>query len=129
MKASGGAANEFQHVVIELKGLEAVLKHLEALQPTEDNIDHVNAIRGMALACQLPLRDFLLRLEKYEDSMSPLTDRISFRMANHKARWAISVSEEVDKLRRLVAAKVVSINLLLGTHTSYDSKIIFPSVG
>lgn len=120
LKDGGGAAHEYQHVIIELKGLEAVLQQLEALEPTEDNINHVNAIRGMALACQLPLRDFMLKLEKYESSMSPFAERVSFRGAQHKAKWVVSISEEVDKLRNLIAAKVVSINLLLATHASYE---------
>jgi hypothetical protein len=118
LKASGGAAQEYQHVIIELKGLEAVLQHLEALEPTEDNISHVNAIRGMALACQLPLRDFLSKLEKYETSLSPFADRAMFRGAHHKAKWAVLVATEVDKLRNLIAAKVLSINLLLAMHAS-----------
>jgi hypothetical protein len=117
LKASGGAAHEYQHVIIELKGLEAVLQLLEALEPTEDNISHVNAIRGMALACQFPLRDFLIRLEKYDSSMSPFGKPLNG--ARHKAKWAISTTDEVERLRRLIAAKVVSINLLLATHASY----------
>lgn len=109
---------EYQHVVIELRALKNVLRHLEALEPTEDNLTHVNAIRGMALACQLPLREFLIKLEKYESALGPLNGPWSFRGVGSKTKWAIALSEDVEKLRALIGAKVISINLLLATHAS-----------
>ena len=104
--------------MIELKGLKNALRHLEVLEPTEDNVSHVNAIRGMALACQLPLREFLTKLERYESSMGPFAPKQSFRGAGRKAKWAVAVARDVEKLRALIAAKVISINLLLATHSS-----------
>ena len=118
LKETGGASSEYQAAVVELKGLKHALQHLQALEPTEDNWSHVNAIRGMALACQLPLREFLTKLEKYEPSLGPWADRTSYRGAARKARWAVDFAAEVEKLRALVAAKQISINLLLATHAS-----------
>ncbi|KAL8821611.1 MAG: hypothetical protein Q9191_007273 [Dirinaria sp. TL-2023a] len=118
LKETGGASAEYQDAVIELKGLKHALQHLEALEPTEDNARQVNAIRGMALACQLPLRDFMTKLEEYESPLGPWTDRTSLCKAGAKTKWAVSFSQEVKKLRALVAAKLISINLLLATHTS-----------
>ena len=118
LKETGGASSEYQAAVIELKGLKHALQHLQALEPTEDNLSHVNAIRGMALACQLPLRDFLTKLERFESSLGPWADRTKYRGAGRKARWAVEFAAEVEKLRAIVAAKQISINLLLATHTS-----------
>ena len=118
LKETGGASTEYQNAVIELKGLKRALQHLEALEPTDDNLSHVNAIRGMALACQLPLRDFMTKLEKYEASMGPWESRSSFGAAGRKAKWAVSFAAEVEKLRAVVAAKQLSLNLLLATHSS-----------
>lgn len=118
LKETGGASSEYQDAVIELKGLKHALQHLEALEPTEDNVSHVNAIRGMALACKLPLQDFMTKLEKYESSLGPWVNRKSFQTAGRKARWALSFGQEVEKLRALVAAKQISINLLLAMHSS-----------
>ena len=118
LKETGGASTEYQNAVIELKGLKHTLQHLEALEPTDDNLSHVNAIRGMALACQLPLRDFMTKLEKYEASLGPWESRSSFRTAGRKAKWAVSFVAEVEKLRAVVAAKQLSLNLLLTTHSS-----------
>jgi hypothetical protein len=117
LKDTGGASWEYQHVVVELKGLEKALRRLEALQPSKSNIDQVNAIRGMALSCQLPLQAFLSKLETYESSIGPSAPR-SFGGSARKAEWAVFMTEEVKKLRALVVAKGVSINLLLATHCS-----------
>lgn len=118
LKETGGASSDYQGAVVELKSLKHVLQHLVALEPTEDNVSHVNAVRGMALACQLPLREFMTKLERYESSLGPWVERTSFRGAGRKARWASGFDGEVQKLRALVAAKQISINLLLSTHAS-----------
>ncbi|KAL8948158.1 MAG: hypothetical protein Q9222_005635, partial [Ikaeria aurantiellina] len=122
LKDTGGASAEYQHVIIELNGLENVLRQLEALEPNENNVNQVNAIRGMALACQIPLRDFLTKVERYDSSMSPFSKRTSFKAMRHKTVWALSVNEDVTKLRALIAAKVLSINLILATFTSLDHR-------
>lgn len=50
--------------------------------------------------------------------MGSFADRISFRGTHYKTKWAISMAEDVEKLRALIAGKVISINLLLATHSS-----------
>ncbi|KAL8837526.1 MAG: hypothetical protein Q9170_002485 [Blastenia crenularia] len=118
LKESGGASSEYQDAVVELKGLEHALQHLEALEPTEDNVGHVNAIRGMALACKIPLQEFMKKLETYEESLGPWAHRSSFSDFGRKTTWAVSFGKEIEKLRAVVAAKQISINLLLATHCS-----------
>jgi hypothetical protein len=117
LKETGGASSEYQNVIFELHGLQNALARLAALEPTESNISHVNAIRGMALACRLPLQDFLSRVEKYESTMGPMAP-ISMRGAGKKAKWAVFMIEEVKRIRAVISAKVISINLLLATHAS-----------
>ena len=118
LKETGGATAEYQLVVIELKSLKSILRHLETLQPTKDNVIHVNAIRGMALACQLPLRDFMVKLEEYESTMGPFADKRSLRAMAKKSKWAVLFAKEVERLRAMVAAKNISLNLLLAMNTS-----------
>lgn len=118
LKETGGASTEYQLVIIELKSLENILRHLETLQPTEDNVTHINAIRGMALACQLPLRDFMVKLEKYESTLGPFADNKSLRAMARKSKWAVVFAQEVERLRAMVAAKNISLNLLLAMNTS-----------
>lgn len=42
----------------------------------------------------------------------------SIKGAADKTKWAVYIAEEVQKLRTLVSAKVLSITLLLSTQTS-----------
>lgn len=109
---------EYQHVVIELTGLERILQHLAALEPTEDNVNQVNAIRGMALACQLPLRDFLVKLQQYESSLGPFAEVNPLRKFSKKSKWAVIFAEEVERLRVMVTAKTMSISMLLAMNTT-----------
>ena len=118
LKDTGGASTEYQLVVIELKSLKSILRHLETLQPTEDNVTHINAIRGVALACQLPLQDFMVKLEKYESTLGPFVDKRSLRAMAGKSKWAVVFTEKVERLRAMVAAKNISLNLLLSMHIS-----------
>ena len=117
LRKTGGAASDYQHVIVELQGLQNVLVRLAALEPTESNVGHVNAIRGMALACQFPLREFLIRIDKYGAALDPFATT-GIVGAGKKAKWAVFVAEDVKKLRALVSAKTISINLLLATHAS-----------
>ncbi|KAH7072598.1 hypothetical protein BKA63DRAFT_46417 [Paraphoma chrysanthemicola] len=118
LKDAGGAAAEYQQVIIEIDGLQNALTRLASLEPTESNIDHVNAIRKMALACNLPLQDFLSKLEKYEAAMSPFATGKSYSSTGKKAQYALFMSEEVKTIRAMISGKVISINLLLATHAS-----------
>ena len=54
---------------MELEYLATTLSHLEALQPNEDRIQHVNAIRAMAMAYKLPLEEFTKKMTRYESSL------------------------------------------------------------
>ena len=118
LKDAGGAANEYQSAVIELENLATTLSHLEALQPDEDNAQHVNAIRAMAMACKFPLEEFRRKMARYESSLGPLARRKSLHTFGQKTKWSVTFAEDVEKLRALVAAKHISINLLLGMQTS-----------
>lgn len=121
LKDAGGASSEYQHVIIELEGLDRALRVVAALEPTQSNANHVKAIRGMALSCQMPLRQFLESIQTYEASLGAFASRRSLPGAARKAKWAIQVSDQVRALRAVVAAKVVSINLLLNMQISHVS--------
>ena len=59
-----------------------------------------------------------MKIESYEPSLGPFAPSNSIRGAGRKAKWAVGIAAEVNKLRSVVAAKVLSINLLLATQTS-----------
>ncbi|KAI9727065.1 MAG: hypothetical protein M1834_008533 [Cirrosporium novae-zelandiae] len=118
LKKTGGANSEYQDAILELESLKNVLQRLQALEPNESNHHHVNAIRGMALACQHPLQNFLEKLERYESSMGIFSSTRTFRGAKDRIDWALRMATEVKNLRALVSAKIISVNLLLAIHAS-----------
>ncbi|KAL3473190.1 hypothetical protein BJX99DRAFT_249144 [Aspergillus californicus] len=118
LKAAGGAASEYQQVIIELEGLQRCLHHLQALEPNDYNINRVNALRGMALSVRIPLQEFLTKLQQYEASMGAFAPRTRLHGATKKTKWAVAVTEEVNRFRATIVAKIVSINLLIGIQTS-----------
>lgn len=71
----------------------------------------------MALACLLPLQDFLAKIQKYEATMGAFAQPTA-KAAADKTKWTLFVAEDVQKMRAMVSAKVLSINLLLSIHTS-----------
>jgi hypothetical protein len=120
LKDSGTAAAEYQQVVLELQGLQNVLVRLAALEPTESNAQHVNAIRAAALGSIFSLREFLSKLEKFEPAMSPFAAKKPFTMskAGRQTQYAVFMAEEIQKIRALVYGNVIRINMLLATHAS-----------
>ena len=118
MKTIGGASSQYQQVVVELKGLKRALQHLETLEPTDHNANHINCVRVMALASRIPLQQFLDSLEKYEASLGPLSRTKALGVSIRKAQYAIYMEKEVEKLRTSIAAKLIGINLWLASHTS-----------
>lgn len=118
LRAAGGAASEYQQVILELESLQRCLRYLQGLEPNEYNIHRVNALRGMALSVRIPLEGFLDKLQQHEASMGAFAPRTRLHGATKKAKWAVTVTEEVNKFRAIIVAKIVSINLLIGIQTS-----------
>ena len=113
LKDANGASAEYQQVVLQLSGLKRTLLHLEKLEPNEFNADHVNAIRCMAVSCKLPLQQFLDDIQKYEKSLAADSERKIGRKSVRKVQWGIYMEKEVAKMRSMITAQVMSINLLL----------------
>jgi hypothetical protein len=119
VKASGGAATNYQYVRIELDGLARALRDLAQLDVTEGNTQRVDALRAMALGCRFPLKDFLDKIQKFEPAFGPRVRSGSvsaIKFIVRSAQWATYMEEEIVKLRAYVAPHVASINLLLQVH-------------
>ena len=83
--------------------------------PTKINLSHVIAIRGMALTCLVPLRDFKDEIDKrYKAALGSRLSRSSFVRNTKSVQYALFADDEVARFRATIVAKVVSISLLLG---------------
>lgn len=118
LRTVDGASFEYQQLDIELQGLKRTLETIQTLQPTEDNISHLDAIRCLALTCQIPLNAFLQRLQKFEQRLGPFAKRSALGGTIRKSQWALQMGQEVQKLRAMISAKVLSLNLLLSVQNA-----------
>lgn len=114
LREAGGASAECRMVIQDLQNLQQVLELLQDLRPAGASPSHVNAIRGVAITCLIPLKEFA---EKIERSYGPIASASSSNRFLHrsgkKAQWSVFATEEVAKFRSVIAAKVASIGLLL----------------
>jgi hypothetical protein len=120
LRESGGAKDEFQHVLIDLQHLETLLEQLDHnAWDYGGDAGHLNAIKGMALACRIPLEEFLKKIHKYRslEVSSGKGFQTRVRSESRKVLCAINMKDEVEKFRAVIAAKLVSINLLIHIHT------------
>jgi hypothetical protein len=122
LKEAGGASAEYQHAFIEIEGLQRTLQNVAKLVPTENNLEHVNAIRGLALSCERPLTEFLRTLKRYEPSIGSYAPKGAFQGSIRKMRWAFHGSDEFKEFRRFIGMKVLCINLLLSMQLQYVFK-------
>ena len=114
LKDANGASTDYQQVTLQLNGLKRALIYLERLQPNAHNADHINAIRCMAMRCKLPLQTFLDNVEKYEKSLAAGSFRRHGRSDVRKVQWGVFMEKEITKIRGIINAQVLSIELLLG---------------
>ncbi len=116
---SGGAASEYRMLLQELQQLQLILEQLREMSPASSRShSHLNAVKGMALAIQFPLLEFLAKLERFNSSMCGASSSSKWRSAPRKAQWAVVMQEEVNRMRAVVTMKLVTITVLLALPTT-----------
>ena len=116
---SGGAAAEYRDILQDLQTLQQLLGILETLRPADGSVSHINAIRGMALACRIPLLEFAEKIDSYEMALGVGSSKSMFKRGVRKVQWAVLFEEDVAKFRGIIAAKLYNITLLLGVFSMY----------
>lgn len=115
LRETGGASTECRMVIQDLQNHQQILELLKEFKPAGGSLSHVNAIKGVALTCLVPLREFAEKIDRNYGSIATASSSSDqfFRRGGKKAKWAIFATEEVAKFRTILAAKVASIGLLL----------------
>ncbi|OAP61585.1 hypothetical protein AYL99_03788 [Fonsecaea erecta] len=116
LKDVGGSSSEYQHAVIVLESLKRLLEKVTQLIITAENKVQVNALRGLALACEPCLQEFHRKLKSYEASIGPFAPKGRLKGTYHKVKWAFLGSEEFSQFRKFIAMKVLCLSLLLSMH-------------
>ncbi|KAL0639007.1 hypothetical protein Q9L58_001888 [Maublancomyces gigas] len=114
-----GASSEYRQVLQELETLLNLLQHISTVQSTERNFACVNAIKGVALNLQAPLRKFLDNICKRYGALGggqkkgPSNMGAGLAVIGRKAQWAIVMEKDIAKLRTAIGTNMSSILLLL----------------
>jgi len=115
LRESSGATAECRLVLQDLHLLRQMLELLQSLQPAGTGSSYLNAIRGTALSCLVPLRALADKLDSsYSLLLGEKSSANLFRKSRRKIQWALFASGEVSEFRTVIAAKVGSIQVLLG---------------
>jgi hypothetical protein len=118
LRDASDAPTEFTYLLQDLQHLIVVLEQLQSLPPSSaHNVNHFNAIRGMALCVQVPLQNFVTKMEKHKAAMEMKASGSRLRGARYKVKWAVGIQEEVSKLRAAVTMKIATISVLLAMPT------------
>jgi hypothetical protein len=120
LRDTGGAKDEFQHVLIDLQHFVILLEQLNyGVWDHGGDAGHLNEIKGMALTCKTPWQELLNKSETYKSLQGTIIKGFKARLGSEarKVQWAIGLKEEVEKFRTVIIAKMVSINLLIQLHT------------
>ena len=68
----------------------------------------------MALTVQTPLKDFLMKIEKYRCMASGASSvKTHFASNARKMQWAVAMREDVSRFRAVIATKLLNMSLLL----------------
>jgi hypothetical protein len=119
LRNTGGAKDEFQHVLIDLQHFVILLEQLNyGVWDHGGDAGHLNEIKGMALTCKTPWQELLNKSETYKSLQGTIIKGFKARLGSEarKVQWAIGL-KEVEKFRTVIIAKMVSINLLIQLHT------------
>ena len=121
LKDSGGALSEFQDVVQELGSLQSILTHLGTIHFKERaGTSPALNLTQLIATCQRPLSDFLDHIARFQSSLNASTSRNFIHTSPRKAQWGLFMGAEIVKLRSVVAAKILQLQLVLQSFSMYD---------
>jgi ubiquitin C len=114
LKKKPESAADYQLLLIELETLDRTLKSLEHIKVAQHGRRRLDGIRALASVCQLPLQEFLEKIEKFEDSLGPWnTNTRSFSGITQRLRWSMKYKDEAKALRAKLAPNLTTITVLL----------------
>jgi hypothetical protein len=124
LQSGTGARSDYQLLVHDLQNFKQILEVLDNLKPTEATLSYVNAIRCVASSCQVPLLEFLEKLDtSYDASLSASSSRsrLNPRSVGRTIQFGLLMPKDVSKIRTYINAKLVSVGILIGLVNRFDS--------
>ena len=115
LRDTGGSKDDFLLLLQDLEQLQTVLEQLkDGVWGRGGDVIYINAVRAMALTVQAPLKDFLLKIEKYR-CMAGGARGVKMHLASNarKLQWAVTMREDVSRFRTVITTKLLNMSLLL----------------
>ncbi|KAF2791730.1 hypothetical protein K505DRAFT_197096, partial [Melanomma pulvis-pyrius CBS 109.77] len=73
LREADGAKSQYSHTILELEGLQNLLRTVQSFQPTDSTSENAEKLRILGHQCYLPLAAFLKKIEKFECALGSKT--------------------------------------------------------
>ncbi|KAJ9612565.1 hypothetical protein H2200_004162 [Cladophialophora chaetospira] len=114
LKSIPESAPEYQDLVNELEALDRALKDIYQIRPGVHELKRLDGIRALASTCQIPLQEFLGKIQKFNKSLGPWNcHKTRLNGFGRGLQWSLIWKEEVRKLRSKLTPKLNAILILL----------------
>ena len=118
LKQSGGAFDQYHQTILDLQAIGDVIRRVQGLQPTSDNVDRVEKMKKLAHACNIPLSKFRDEIAKFEKHFNILIQAHSSpkewaSKTGRKLQWTIGMEKQLEKLRAAIGPQMLALDALL----------------
>ena len=108
------SAPDYQDLVDDLVALDRAIKQIFQIRPGVHELKRLDGVRALAATCQIPLLEFLGKIQKFNKSLGPWNcRRHRFDALGRGLQWSLIWKEEVKKLRSKLTPKLSTILILL----------------
>ncbi len=114
LKSVPESAPDYQDLVNELAALDRAIKQIFQIRPGVHELKRLDGVRALAATCQIPLQEFLGKIQKFNKSLGPWNGgRYRAGGFGRGLQWSLIWKEEVSKLRSKLTPKLSTILILL----------------
>ncbi|KAL9046037.1 MAG: hypothetical protein Q9214_001031 [Letrouitia sp. 1 TL-2023] len=124
------STSEFRELALELHGYSRALYEIEHLRPSAGQECTINDVKVVALGCKHPLDEFMVKLKKYK-ALDHISSNKKERINKEKLKlqWGLTMKEEVQRMRAIMAARMRILNTRLLTQGLISSSLLGLEIG
>lgn len=116
LRSTNGAASQYQKLERELFAFQRALREIERLQIPDEHKPALDALKCVALGGQHVLKEFMAKLDKYNESLGIGKSVSRVKSLKRKMEWVLPGMEaEVCALRDTISAHREGLSLRLQT--------------
>lgn len=118
LRTASGATAQYQQAILDLELTETVLRRVQGLTPETVSQETIQTAQLCGHACFSPLAVFLQKVQRLEPhlKLAHKTDKTGLNnviRAGRKVQWAVSLEEDVAKLKASIGPVLECLNTLL----------------